>query len=69
MIKRIIEDIKKIPGVRTAFQVDDRIVVDLEEQLCFICKKEPANRGLLSPCVCSKCWNDFIDGKNRHLEH
>lgn len=33
MIKRIIEEIKKIPGVRTAFPVDDRIVVDLEEEV------------------------------------
>ena len=31
MIEKIIEQIKTIPGVRTAFQVDDRIVVDLEE--------------------------------------
>ena len=31
MTKRIIEEIKKIKGVRTAFPVDDRIVVDLEE--------------------------------------
>jgi len=30
MINQIIEQIKEIPGVRTAFQVDDRIVVDLE---------------------------------------
>lgn len=33
MIRRIIKEIKDIKGVRTAFPVDDRIVVDLEEDL------------------------------------
>ena len=42
---QIIEQIKKIPGVRTAFPVDDRIVVDLEEEVeseikvCYKCKQ------------------------------
>jgi hypothetical protein len=33
MINQIIEQIKKIKGVKTAFKVDDRIVVDLEEEV------------------------------------
>jgi len=33
MIQEIIKQIKEITGVITAFQVDERIVVDLEEEV------------------------------------
>ena len=60
---------KKIPGVRTAFPIDDRIVVDLEETpLCFNCKKEPATRGFNKPKLCSMCWNSITHETNEDLE-
>lgn len=37
MINKIIKQIKEITGVRTAFQVDERIVV--EPEVCITCGK------------------------------
>ena|SRR5680860_218324 len=52
MIRRIIEEIKKIKGVRTAFPVDDRIVVDLEEgieNMGYVYTGKGATTGVVAP--------------------
>jgi hypothetical protein len=66
MINKIIEQIKEITGVRTAFDAGGNVIaVHLEESpLCFNCKKEPATRGLNKPKLCSTCWNNMVDETN-----
>lgn len=54
-IKEVIEFVKTHPKVRTAFQVDDRIVVDLEE--------ERVDGGVTKGMICDNCGCDeFVNG-------